>query len=130
MARELFLKKGRQISNITQCGVDTERADGILQRSWVAGVTPAEIIIAQIATQLLILVCQTAIGLIFAILVFGIEVRGSIGVVILLTLLQGFGGMSFGKQNLSNLPPLGLHRDLCLRSFPSKMPLQMEITKK
>ena len=98
--RELFLKKGRQISNVTQCGVDTERTDGILQRSWVAGVTPAEIIIAQIATQLLILVCQTAIGLIFAILVFGIEVRGSIGVVILLTLLQGFGGMSFGKQNL------------------------------
>ena len=42
------------------------------------------------------LICQSAIVLVFAILVFGINCRGPFGVVILLALLQGFGGMSFG----------------------------------
>ena len=74
-----------------------ERADGVLHRSWVAGVKPIEIIIAQVATQLMVLICQCAIGLIFAIVVFGIQCQGPIGVVILLSILQGLGGMSFGK---------------------------------
>ena len=49
-----------------------------------------------IILQFGVLICQSAIVLVFAILVFGINCRGPIGVVILLALSQGFGGMSFG----------------------------------
>ena len=79
-----------------------ERADGVLHRSWVAGVKPMEIILAQVATQLTIIICQCAIGLVFAILIFGIKCHGPIWVVILLSILQGLGGMSFGKGPSTN----------------------------
>ena len=75
-----------------------ERKDGLLHRSWVAGVSPFEIVFAQIATQIFVLVGQTAVALLMTLVVFGISCEGSIGIVIAVTLLQGVAGMCYGKR--------------------------------
>ena len=74
-----------------------ERKDGLLHRSWVAGVSPFEIVFAQIATQIFVLIGQTAVALLMTLVVFGISCEGSIGIVIAVTLLQGVAGMCYGK---------------------------------
>ena len=73
-----------------------ERKDGLLHRSWVAGVMPFEIVFAQITTQTFVLVGQTIVALLMTLVVFGISCDGSISLVIVLTLLQGVAGMSYG----------------------------------
>lgn len=50
----------------------TERNEGLIDRTWVAGVNVAEIIIAQIFTQFFILVVQ--ITLLVVVAVFGFKV--------------------------------------------------------
>jgi len=73
-----------------------ERKDGLLHRSWVAGVSPFEIVFAQISTQIFVLIGQTFVALLMTLLVFGINCEGSISIVIALTLLQGIAGMCYG----------------------------------
>lgn len=77
-----------------------ERMEGLLDRSWVAGVTPGEILFSHVITQFVVMCGQTALVLIFMILVFGVECKGDIGWVIVLTILQGLCGMCFGKRSL------------------------------
>lgn len=69
---------------------------GLLDRSWVAGVTPFEILFSHVVTQFVVMCGQTALVLIFMILVFEITCNGDIFSVIVLTLLQGMCGMCFG----------------------------------
>lgn len=73
-----------------------ERMEGLLDRSWVAGVSPIEILCSHVVTQFVVMCGQTALVLIFMILVFGVDCNGDIGWVIVLTLLQGLCGMCFG----------------------------------
>ncbi|OAD53261.1 ABC transporter G family member 23 [Eufriesea mexicana] len=73
-----------------------ERTEGLLDRSWVAGVSPAEVLFSHVITQFVVMCGQTALVLIFMILVFGVECKGEIGWVIVLTILQGLCGMCFG----------------------------------
>lgn len=47
-----------------------ERKDGLMDRTWVAGVNVAEIIISQVVTQLFILIVQIILMLIFVLWVF------------------------------------------------------------
>ena len=63
----------------------------------MAGVSPFEIVFAQIATQIFVLIGQTAVALLMTLVVFGISCEGSIGIVIAVTLLQGVAGMCYGK---------------------------------
>lgn len=72
--------------------------EGLLDRSWVAGVSPGEILFSHVVTQFVVMSGQTALVLIFMILVFGVECKGDIGWVIVLTILQGLCGMCFGKS--------------------------------
>lgn len=51
----------------------TERNEGLIDRTWVAGVNITEIIIAQICTQFFILVIQ--ITLLLTVAIFGFKVR-------------------------------------------------------
>lgn len=74
-----------------------ERMEGLLDRSWVAGVLPGEILFSHVITQFVVMCGQTALVLIFMILVFGVECKGDIGWVIVLTILQGLCGMCFGE---------------------------------
>lgn len=84
---------------LTSSSLIIERLEGLLDRSWVAGVTPGEILFSHVVTQFVVMCGQTALVLIFMILVFGVECNGDIGWVIILTILQGLCGMCFGKIN-------------------------------
>ncbi|KAG8230398.1 hypothetical protein J437_LFUL009871 [Ladona fulva] len=81
---------------LTSSALIIERMEGLLDRSWVAGVTPFEILFSHVVTQFVVMCGQTALVLIFMILVFGVECKGDVGWVIILTILQGLCGMCFG----------------------------------
>ncbi|XP_036143267.1 ABC transporter G family member 20 isoform X1 [Monomorium pharaonis] len=81
---------------LTSSALIIERMEGLLDRSWVAGVAPGEILFSHVVTQFVVMCGQTALVLIFMILVFGVECKGDIGWVIILTILQGLCGMCFG----------------------------------
>ena len=66
---------------------------------YISGVTPAEILFSHAVTQLVVMIVQTAMVLIFSFAVFDIVVEGPIGWVIVLTLLNGMCGMCFGKSS-------------------------------
>lgn len=67
-----------------------------MDRSWVAGVTPTEILFSHVVTQFVVMCGQTALVLVFMIIVFGVTNNGDIALVIILTILQGLCGMCFG----------------------------------
>ncbi|XP_063228570.1 ABC transporter G family member 20-like isoform X2 [Bacillus rossius redtenbacheri] len=81
---------------LTSSALIIERTEGLLDRSWVAGVTPFEILFSHVITQFVVMCGQTALVLIFMILVFGVECKGDITSVVILTILQGLCGMCFG----------------------------------
>ncbi|XP_011307965.1 ABC transporter G family member 20 isoform X1 [Fopius arisanus] len=81
---------------LTSSALIIERMEGLLDRSWVAGVSPGEILFSHVITQFIVMCGQTALVLIFMMLVFGVQCNGDIGWVILLTILQGLCGMCFG----------------------------------
>lgn len=61
-----------------------------------SGVSPGEILSSHVITQFFVMCGQTALVLIFMILVFKVECRGNIVLVIFITILQGLCGMCFG----------------------------------
>jgi len=69
---------------------------GLLDRSWVAGVSPFEILFSHVITQFVVMCGQTTLVLIFMLVVFGVTNNGDLFWVIVLTLLQGMCGMCFG----------------------------------
>jgi ABC-type multidrug transport system permease subunit len=75
-----------------------ERKEGLMDRTWVAGVSVAEIIISQVVTQFFILLVQIILMLVFVLWVFQVYNRsaGNIPLLMVLALLQGMTGMSFG----------------------------------
>ncbi|XP_045524939.1 ABC transporter G family member 23 isoform X3 [Pieris brassicae] len=81
---------------LTSSALIVERTEGLLDRSWVAGVSPGEILFSHVVTQFVVMCGQTALVLIFMILVFGVKSNGNIAYVVMLTLLQGLCGMCFG----------------------------------
>lgn len=60
------------------------------------GVTPGEVLFSHVVTQFVVMCGQTTLVLIFMILVFGVECKGNIIMVVVLTILQGLCGMCFG----------------------------------
>lgn len=87
---------------LTSSALIVERMEGLLDRSWVAGVSPSEILFSHVVTQFVVMCGQTALVLIFMILVFDVECEGPVGWVIILTILQGLCGMCFGKAILQD----------------------------
>ncbi|XP_049278576.1 ABC transporter G family member 23 isoform X1 [Anopheles funestus] len=81
---------------LTSSALIIERTEGLLDRSWVAGVTPTEILFSHVVTQFVVMCGQTALVLIFMIVVFGVTNNGEIGWIVILTILQGLCGMCFG----------------------------------
>jgi len=74
----------------------SERSSGLLDRSWVAGVKPTEIIASHIVAQFLVMLVQTSVTLFTIIVGFGIPCKGPFIWLAVLTVLQGLAGMSFG----------------------------------
>jgi len=74
----------------------SERSQGLLERSWITGVLPVEIIASYIMSQFLVMVMQATITLITVFVIFRIPCHGPVGWLVVLTLFQGLAGMTFG----------------------------------
>lgn len=83
---------------LTALSLVIERKEGLMDRTWVAGVNVSEIIIAQVITQFFVLLVQ--ITLLVTVIVFGFKVylvhKWSLVLVGSLTMLQGLTGMGYG----------------------------------
>uniref|UniRef100_A0A0N7ZJC7 ABC transporter G family member n=1 Tax=Daphnia magna TaxID=35525 RepID=A0A0N7ZJC7_9CRUS len=74
----------------------TERKQGLLDRSLVAGVKMPEILLSYLINQFTVLIGQTALVFVVMLSVFNIPCQGNLAVAVLITLLQGLVGISFG----------------------------------
>lgn len=101
-----------------------ERKEGLLDRSWVAGVQSSEVMLAFLATQMVVMLVQIALILVFMFLVFEIPCKGNMAWVILISILQGLCGMTFGlmtsalskDENTALIMALGIFYPLLLLS--------------
>eukprot|EP00118_Oscarella_pearsei_P014737 m.128682 g.128682 ORF g.128682 m.128682 type:complete len:253 (+) comp37954_c0_seq33:1605-2363(+) len=73
-----------------------ERKEGLLERTWVAGVSPLQMLIAHAFTQLSVIASQMTLVVFIALVAFDIRNNGSVALVFSLTVLQGIAGMSLG----------------------------------
>ncbi|XP_071958454.1 ABC transporter G family member 20-like isoform X2 [Antedon mediterranea] len=73
-----------------------ERKEGLLERTWVAGAKATEVMLSHVVVQFVIIAVQTAIVLVFILLIFDVPNEGSLLMVIVLTLFQGLNGMAYG----------------------------------
>ncbi|OWF47833.1 ABC transporter G family member 20 [Mizuhopecten yessoensis] len=83
-------------TGLTTLAFVVEKKEGLLERSIVSGMTPFEIMLAHVWTQLLVMTVQVGLLLMFALLVFHVPYKGPLIWVIILVLLQGFCGMTLG----------------------------------
>jgi ABC-type multidrug transport system permease subunit len=83
-------------TGLTALAFVLEKRDGMLERSQVSGVTTSQILLAHALVQVVVMSVQIALVLVVSFLVFRIPSRGPIGWVLLLVLLQGCAGMSYG----------------------------------
>lgn len=74
----------------------SERKEGLLDRSLVAGVQMTEILLAHLVNQFTVLLGQTALVFLCMLAVFNIPCQGNLALAVFITLLQGLCGMSFG----------------------------------
>ncbi|XP_045540017.1 ABC transporter G family member 20 [Papilio machaon] len=81
---------------LTSGSMLAERNEGILERSLVSGITGTEILFSHVLVQMIVMIIQTAMVLILGFLVFGLTINGPVGWVIVLTLITGLCGMTFG----------------------------------
>lgn len=81
---------------LTSASMLSERNEGILERSLVSGITGTEILFAHVTVQMLVMVIQTVIVLVFSFVVFDLTLKGPLGWVVMLTLITGLCGMTFG----------------------------------
>ena len=65
-----------------------ERASGLLDRSWIAGVRPSEILASHILVQFCVMMVQTAVTLATILIVFKIPCRGPVEWLATITMLQ------------------------------------------
>ncbi|CAF0811762.1 unnamed protein product [Rotaria sordida] len=73
-----------------------EKKEGLLERSWVAGVTTIEVMLAHIIIKFFIQFIQIMLLLTFADFIFKVEIKGSIFLAMTLIFIQGICGMSYG----------------------------------
>ncbi|XP_060081925.1 ABC transporter G family member 20-like [Ylistrum balloti] len=83
-------------TGLTTLAFVMEKKEGLLERSMVSGMTPFEIMLAHVLTQLLVMMVQVGLLLVFALLVFHVPYKGPLIWVIILVLLQGFCVMTLG----------------------------------
>lgn len=83
-------------TGLTALAFILEKRDGLLERSLVSGVTTSQILVAHASVQVVVMITQISLVLAFTFFVFDIPSNGPFFWVILLILLQGCTGMSFG----------------------------------
>ena len=105
-------------TGLTALAFILERRDGLFERSLVAGVDTFQILIAHAMTQIIVMVVQILLVLVFTFLVFDIPSRGPFIWVILLLLLQGCTGMAFGKFPEYTFLPSKYQTVFCIKLYP------------
>jgi hypothetical protein len=83
-----------QAIGLTALAFVIDQKEGLLDRIWVAGAKPVEVVVAHVGTQLIILLGQIAGVLFFTLVVFKLPQEGSLLLVILLMALLGSSGMA------------------------------------
>eukprot|EP00118_Oscarella_pearsei_P019657 m.210131 g.210131 ORF g.210131 m.210131 type:complete len:146 (+) comp39742_c1_seq23:1264-1701(+) len=73
-----------------------ERKEGLLDRTWVAGVTATELLLSHMFANVIIIVGQIFIVTFVALVAFDNECKGSLALVLLFLLLQALAGSSIG----------------------------------
>ncbi|XP_071806298.1 ABC transporter G family member 20-like [Asterias amurensis] len=81
---------------ITALSLVIERKEGLLDRSWVAGVSATEVMLSHVLVQGTLTILQSVIVLVFVLGVFSIPNEGSLFLVALMCFLQGLCGQAFG----------------------------------
>nr|XP_026498762.1 ABC transporter G family member 23 isoform X3 [Vanessa tameamea] len=81
---------------LTSGAMLAERNEGILERSLVSGITGTEILFSHVLVQMLVMVVQTITVLLIGFLVFNLTITGPVLWVVVLTLINGLCGMTFG----------------------------------
>lgn len=81
---------------LTSSALIVERTEGMLDRSWVAGVSSVEVLMSHVVTQFVVMVGQTILVLLFMLVVYDVNCEGELFWVICITILQGLCGMCFG----------------------------------
>jgi hypothetical protein len=76
--------------------VVVERNDRHLERAFVAGVKPIEILISHIIVVFIAILPQVLLSMLFAFVIFDLPLRGLVLDAFLLLVLQGLQGMSIG----------------------------------
>ncbi|CAF4035754.1 unnamed protein product, partial [Rotaria sordida] len=73
-----------------------EKKEGLLERTWITGVTTIELMFAHIIVKFFIQIIQVILLLTFTHYIFNIEIKGSIFLAAGIIFLQGICGMSYG----------------------------------
>ncbi|CAF1059337.1 unnamed protein product [Rotaria sp. Silwood1] len=73
-----------------------EKKEGLLERTWITGVTTIEVMLAHISVKFFIQIIQVILLLTFTHYIFKIEIKGSIFLAAGIIFLQGICGMSYG----------------------------------
>lgn len=81
---------------LTGVSLILEQENGVFQRLQVAGVTKAQIFVAQIFTSCLVVIVQVVIMLVVQFSVFSTDVKGNMFFVVVIVFLQGINGTIFG----------------------------------
>ncbi|XP_050545650.1 ABC transporter G family member 20-like isoform X2 [Daktulosphaira vitifoliae] len=81
---------------LTSSELMTDKTELLLDGVYMAGVGPFEIFLCQTIIHLIIVFIQTALVLIFMLIVFHIECKGNLSFIFLLAFLQGISGIFFG----------------------------------
>nr|XP_053640391.1 ABC transporter G family member 20-like [Cherax quadricarinatus] len=109
---------------LTALSFITERKEGLLDRSWVSGVQSSEVMLAHLMTQMFVMLVQIGLILVFMFPVFKLPCQGNMVWVVLISILQGFCGMTFGlmtsavsnDENTAIMMALGIFYPLLLLS--------------
>ncbi|XP_049880943.1 ABC transporter G family member 20 [Pectinophora gossypiella] len=81
---------------LTSGAMLAERNEGILERSLVSGITGTEILFSHVTVQMLVMIIQSGVVLLVGFVFFKLTITGPVGWVIILTLITGLCGMTFG----------------------------------
>ncbi|XP_028967869.1 ABC transporter G family member 20 [Galendromus occidentalis] len=81
---------------LTSISIIMESREGTMERCWVAGVKPFEVVGSHVISQFCVMSVQVASLLFFIFAIFGIPLEGSFINVVFLTFTQGLTGMTYG----------------------------------
>jgi ABC-type transport system involved in cytochrome c biogenesis permease component len=80
-----------------------EKKEGLLERSWIAGVTTVEVMLAHIIVKFFIQFIQIILMVVFADVIFEVEIQGPVILAMALIFIQGLCGMSYGIKKIYHI---------------------------